>query len=89
MQLDITIIDVTGAKTLTVTVPADKPCIRIIEQLILEMGLPTFGPDGAPQAYNFHHKRTGRQLADGETLDEIGCRSGDTLRLIPTISAGI
>lgn len=88
VNLEVTIIDVTGSKAYPASLPGDVPCARIIEQLIPKMGLPTVGPDGAPQAYNLHHKRSGRQLADAETLDQIGCVAGDTLRLVPTISAG-
>ena len=89
MKLDVNVIDVTGSKSYPASLPSDAPCVRIIEQLIPKIGLPTVGPDGAPQAYSFHHKRTGRQLSDNQTLDEVGCVSGDTLRLMPTISAGL
>ena len=41
------------------------------------------GPDGAPLSYRFHHKASGRQLGDTETLGSAGVKEGDVLRLTP------
>ena len=46
------------------------------------------GPDGQPLSYKFHHKQSGRQIADEETLEEAGVRQGDVLRLVAEITAG-
>ena len=45
-------------------------------------------PDEQPLVYKFHHKNSGRQLLDSQTLGEAGVQSGDILRLQPEITAG-
>jgi hypothetical protein len=52
------------------------------------MQLPVVGPDGQPLSYKFHHRASGRQLRDDETLLAAGVNSGDTLRLVAEITAG-
>ena len=86
--IDVTITDATGSRTDTATLPADAPTIRIIAKLTDVMGLPLFGPDGQPISYKFHHVQSARQLRDESSLAEAGVVSGDTLRLVPEITAG-
>jgi uncharacterized ubiquitin-like protein YukD len=87
-SVDVKVIDVTGSREQEATLPDDAPVRRVIAKLVELMGLPTNGPDGAPLSYRFHHKASGRQLSDGETLAQAGVRSGDVLRLQPEIVAG-
>jgi hypothetical protein len=87
-SIDVNIIDVTGSKEQVASLPDDAPVRRIIVKLIEMMGLPTVGPDGAPLSYRFHHKASGRQLGDAETLAQAGVKAGDVLRLTPEIIAG-
>lgn len=86
--LDVTVIDVTGSREQIASLPDDAPVRRVIAKLVEVMGLPGSGPDGAPLSYRFHHKASGRQLADTETLATAGVRAGDVLRLTPEIIAG-
>lgn len=85
---DIIITDATGTRRQEATVPADAPAIRLIARLIDLMQLPVIGPDGQPLSYKFHHRSTGRQLRDDETLAAANVRNGDTLRLVAEITAG-
>jgi len=62
--------------------------VRLIAKLVELMDMPMMGPDGQPLSYKFHHKRLGRQLRDEETLADAGVQNGDTLRLVPEITAG-
>jgi hypothetical protein len=39
-------------------------------------------------SYKFHHRASGRQLLDTETLSTAAVRDGDILRLQPEITAG-
>jgi hypothetical protein len=55
-------------------VPTDAPAVRIIARLVQLMELPMSGPDGQPLAYKFHHRSSGRQLREDETLAAAGCR---------------
>lgn len=87
-DIDVVISDATGSKEQDATVPSDVPVIRLIAKLVELMNLPINGPDGQPLAYKFHHKASGRQLRDDETLAEAGARPGDTLRLLAEITAG-
>lgn len=86
--VDVKIIDVTGSREQEATLPDDAAVRRVIGKLIELMGLPTHGPDGAPMSYRFHHKASGRQLGDTETLAQAGVHNGDVLRLQPEIVAG-
>jgi hypothetical protein len=86
--VDIVVIDATGSRQREATVPADAQSLRLIAKLVELMDMPVTGPDGQPLSYKFHHKRLGRQLRDEETLAEAGVEAGDTLRLVPEITAG-
>jgi hypothetical protein len=86
--LDVTVLDATGNKQEDASVPGDVASGRIIARLVELMELPIIGPDGQPLSYKFHHKRSGRQIDDEETLDGVGVEHGDTLRLVAEITAG-
>ena len=52
------------------------------------MNLPRYSPDGQLMSYKLHHRRTGSQLLDGQTLHQANVLNGDELRLQPEITAG-
>lgn len=87
-KIEVTIVDVTGNKEHKATLPPDVSISRIIGKLVELMKLPVTAPDGQPVSYKFHHKASGRQLGDDETLEESGVRDGDFIRLQPEITAG-
>jgi len=39
-------------------------------------------------SYKFHHKASGKQLTDDQTLADAGVKDGDVMRLQPEITAG-
>lgn len=84
----VKITDATGSKEREATVPDDAPAIRLIAKLIELLELPLTGPDGQPLSYKFHHRSSGRQLRDEETLAVAGVQPGDSLRLVAEITAG-
>lgn len=86
--IDVVLMDATGSRQEEATVPGDAPSIRLIAKLIEVLNLPITGPDGQPLSYKFHHKASGRQLRDEETLEQAGVAPGDTLRLVAEITAG-
>lgn len=86
--IDVIITDATGSRRQEASVPDDAQSIRLIARLIDLMQLPVVGPDGQPLSYKFHHRASGRQLRDDETLLSAGVASGDTLRLVAEITAG-
>ena len=86
--MDITVIDATGSKTEEATVPGNAAAGRIMAKLVELMDLPSVGVDGQPLSYKFHHKQTGRQISDHETLEAAGVQDGDVLRLVAEITAG-
>jgi hypothetical protein len=84
----IRVLDVSGSRMREVDAPADVAVNRIIALLVEKMSLPLNSPDGQIMSYKLHHRRTGRQLLDGQTFAEAGVADGDELRLQPEITAG-
>ncbi len=87
--MTIEVWDATGNKKQLVEVPVDAPVNRVIAVLIERMSLPRYSPDGQLMSYKFHHKASGRQLLDDQTLAAAGVGDGDILRLQPEITAGV
>ena len=52
------------------------------------MNFPQYAPDGQLLSYKFHHRTSGKQLLDTQTLKDAGVKSGDVLSLQPEITAG-
>ena len=80
--------DTTGNKKQLVDVPNDAPVNRVIAVLVDRMGLPRRSPDNQLMSYRLHHRGTGRQLLDSETLSAAEVKDRDILRLQPEITAG-
>lgn len=87
-KVKVTIMDTTGSKSQEASLPDDAAVRRIIAKLVQMMNLPTTGPDGQPMSYKFHHKASGKQLADEQTLADANVKDGDVLRMQPEITAG-
>ncbi len=87
-KINVTIIDATGNKEQQATLPDDAAVKRIMEALLPKMKMPLTGPDGEPLSYKFHHKASGKQLSEDQTLAQAGVKDGDVLRLYPEITAG-
>jgi uncharacterized ubiquitin-like protein YukD len=87
-KVNVKIIDATGNKEQEADLPDDAAVRRIIVKLVELMKLPTTAPDGQPMSYKFHHKASGKQLTDEQTLGDAGVKEGDVLRLQPEITAG-
>ena len=87
-NLTIEVWDATGNKKQLVSLPAEATVDRVIAVLVEKMNLPRHSPDGQLMSYKFHHKASGRQLLDEETLRSAGVKPGDVLRLQPEITAG-
>ena len=87
-NLTIEVWDATGNKKNVVSVSADAAVNRVIAVLVEKMNLPRHSPDGQLMSYKFHHKASGRQLLEEDTLASSGVREGDILRLQPEITAG-
>jgi len=87
-NLTIEVWDATGNKKQLVELPADAPVNRAIAVLVDRMNLPRYSPDGQLMSYKFHHKASGRQLLDDQTLASADIHNGDVLRLQPEITAG-
>ena len=87
-SITIEVWDATGNKKQLVELPADAPVNRVIAVLVDRMNLPRNSPDGQLMSYKFHHKASGKQLLDDQTLASASVKSGDVLRLQPEITAG-
>jgi uncharacterized ubiquitin-like protein YukD len=86
--INVTVYDSTENKRVPAELPDDAPVNKIIAILIDKLRLPKNGPDGAQLSYKFHHKNSGRQIQDSQTLAGAEVREGDILRLQPEITAG-
>jgi hypothetical protein len=80
--------DVTSSRSQVVEAPDDVPISRLMVILVERMNLPLNSPDGQLMSYKLHHKRSGKQLLDNQSLGEAGVIAGDDLRLQPEITAG-
>jgi uncharacterized ubiquitin-like protein YukD len=87
-SIDVTVFDSTENKRVPVELPDNAPANKLIAVLVEKLNLPRSGPDGAPLSYKFHHKNSGKQIQDTQTLSGAGVNSGDILRLQPEITAG-
>ena len=86
--MTIEVWDATGNKKQVVEVPSDAAVNRLIAVLVDKLNLPRNSPDGQLMSYKFHHRASGRQLLDTETLASASVKDGDILRLQPEITAG-
>lgn len=82
------IMDVSGIRICEIEAPDDVPINRVLVLLVERLNLPLNSPDGQIMSYKLHHRRTGQQLLDHQTLAEAGICEGDELRLQPEITAG-
>ena len=86
--INVTVFDSTENKRVPVELPDDAPANKLLAVLIDKLKLPTTGPDGEPLSYKFHHKNSGKQIQEQQTLAAAGVQDGDILRLQPEITAG-
>lgn len=87
-NINVEVWDATGNKKTTVSLPTNAPVNRIMVLLVEKMNLPRNSPDGQLMSYKFHHKASGKQLIDEETLSQSKVQEGDVLRIQPEITAG-
>lgn len=87
-MLRIKVLDISGSRASEVEAPDDVAINRLLMVLIERMNLPLNSPDGQLMSYKLHHRRTGSQLLDHQTLAQSGVLNGDELRLQPEITAG-
>jgi hypothetical protein len=87
-MLRLKILDISGSRASEVEAPDDVAINRLLVVLIERMNLPLNSPDGQLMSYKLHHRRTGSQLLDLQTLAQAGVITGDELRLQPEITAG-
>ena len=78
--------DVSGSRSREVEAPDDVGVDRLMVLLVEKMDLPLNAPDGQLMSYKLHHRETGRQLLDSESLADAKVRDGDELRLQPEMA---
>jgi len=87
-MLTVQVWDATGNKRQDVEMPDDAPLNRLLAVLIEKMNFPQYAPDGQILSYKVHHRTSGKQLLEDQTLASAGVKAGDVLRLQPEITAG-
>ncbi len=88
-SLQVEVWDATGNKRQLAELPDDVAVNRVMVVLVERLSLPRQSPDGQLMSYKFHHKASGRQLLDTQSLRDAGVRDGDILRIQPEITAGV
>ena len=88
-MVNVQVWDATGNKRQDVEMPDNVPVNRILALLLTKMNFPQYAPDGQPLSYKFHHRASGKQLLDTQSLADVGVKNGDVLRLQPEITAGV
>ena len=81
-KLRVTVTDQAGGKTVTAELPANAQMSRLLPALVTKMQLPS------NVQYGIQHKQSGKQLQNTDTLASAGVKDGDTLRLLPNVTAG-
>jgi hypothetical protein len=87
-MIEVEVWDATGSKRQKVQLPDDAAVNRILVVLAEKLDLPRQSPDGQPMSYKFHHRESGCQILDRQTLRDAGVNDGDVLRIQPEITAG-
>jgi hypothetical protein len=88
-MIRVRVSDISGSRLNEVEAPDDVAINRILVVLIERLNLPLNSPDGQIMSYKLHHRRTGSQLLDHQTLAQARVVDGDELRLQPEITAGV
>jgi uncharacterized ubiquitin-like protein YukD len=81
-KINVTLTDQAGGKLVTAELPTDVTINRLIPALASKMGLPS------NTQYKLQHKEAGKNLKQRDTLASAGIEEGDTLRLLPDVTAG-
>jgi hypothetical protein len=81
-KVKVTVTDQAGGKTVTAELPTNAQMSRLLPALVTKMQLPS------NVQYGIQHKQSGKQLQSGDTLSSAGVKEGDTLRLLPNVTAG-
>lgn len=82
------VVDISGTRSNQVEAPGDVSINRILAVIVDRLQLPLNSPDGQIMSYKLHHKQSGKQLLDEQTLSDAGVIDGDELRIQPEITAG-
>lgn len=85
-QIRVFILDHTGGTKTEVELPDDVPILRLLPALVDSMGMPQIH-GGTAVKYRLDHKASER-LGEDLTLASAGIRPGDTLSLLPEVTAG-
>lgn len=81
-KVTVTVSDQAGNKTVTAELPTGAAMSRLIPALVTKMQLPS------NVQYGIQHKQSGKQLQSNDTLASADVKDGDTLRLLPNVTAG-
>lgn len=81
-KVKVTVTDQAGGKTVQAELPTGATMTRLLPALVTKMQLPS------NVQYGIQHKQSGKQLQNNDTLASAGVKEGDTLRLLPNVTAG-
>ncbi len=86
MAIQVMLEDHTGNKRHQVKMAETAQVEKLIPATVTALGLPMTDQAGRPMTYHLSYQ--GRRLQEEETLDSVGIEPGETLTLVPEMTAG-
>jgi proteasome lid subunit RPN8/RPN11 len=86
VAIQVQLEDHTGNQSRQAKMAENAPVARLIPALVTSLGLPITDPTGRPISYRLSHNN--RQLMDDETLATANVQAGDTITIVPEMTAG-
>lgn len=81
-KIQVRITDQSGGKNVNARLPANVPVSQLLQTLVTKLQLPS------QQGYYLAHAELGKRLADNATLASARVQDGDTIRVVPDVTAG-
>jgi uncharacterized ubiquitin-like protein YukD len=81
-KIEVTITDYAGGKRVSARIPANAPMSQVLPVLVTKLQMPS------NNTYALYHMQSGKRLADNATLASARVQDGDTIRVVPDVTAG-
>lgn len=85
-MIQVNLEDHTGNRTRQTKLAESAPISKLIPALVTALSLPATDPAG--RSVTYHLSYNGRQIQDDETLTSVGVRNGESISIIPEMTAG-
>lgn len=86
MAIEVTLEDHNGNTSRAAKLAETAPIAQLLPAVVSALGLPVLDSAGRPVVYHMSHN--GQQLQDADTLESVGVAVGDTITIVPVMTAG-